>query len=664
MASKKQQYELLAQSVDQRPVPNDLAARPVQGQSDVSELPTRAQLYNGFPDHVIQAIRPSRATFFWIIISHMIVTGILIATIVLGATLRTYAISDQAKFLGMTLSVDNQMFFYGIFNKMADYVLNDSIGRISGVLLTVWMSGTTRYPGVLPIDFELSEEMSKPWRAVFNAIHRWKLDPPRKKPIAITRAVVTFATGWTVLLLGGSFNVVAMPKLRWTGTSFADGTSIGIRVEVPTKRIDNVNWSNLDIAYSEIFAGEINASSRSTLGDTLAGTTLLDMLTDLSRSINIGSGTESDIGVGKPGFTNLYTIQRARTVRFGVDFIEPKLAAPGRGFTNANLSTESSLLTLSVQEGPIYDFWTNANHTDYATKALGARNWFNLTLPILTTACLETNNISVQGSGLSAPETSSSSFAISISGNSPPGGMQCIVSVRQAIVPVYIYNSTNDARDELNTPLADLEANIKYLPFDAQNAAIASSIAARLNATVPYLEQSTGASFDGILTTFAAYLSKNTNGTYVGSSSAAMNYVVGSLAQHLITIATWEESDSDQRHIVGPIQFQLYGSGPRENWQWAIALVLGLAVVVLAYDIFLLAYRRITPGPWLSVPGMMLAANSASSLKVRGEENNSAWKTGQLSKEVERTKYCFASGSDGLVEISRLDARRRARYPL
>lgn len=66
-----------------------------------------------------------------------------------------------------------------------------------------------------------------------------------------------------------------------------------------------------------------------------------------------------------------------------------------------------------------------------------------------------------------------------------------------------------------------------------------------------------------------------------------------------------------------------------------------LAVVVPAYDLFLLDYGRTTPGPWLSTPGIMFAANSASGLKNAEDENIGDWRIGELPDQVKRTKYCF-----------------------
>lgn len=77
---------------------------------------------------------------------------------------------------------------------------------------------------------------------------------------------------------------------------------------------------------------------------------------------------------------------------------------------------------------------------------------------------------------------------------------------------------------------------------------------------------------------------------------------------------------------------------------------------------FLICYRQIKPGPWLSVPGMMVATNSASSLRIPEDVDDDAWKVGELAHEAERTRYCLRGGPQGSVEISRLDMWQRKDY--
>lgn len=659
MANKStQQYELLETSVDVRHERFDKHDALPQPQNQPSRFtPSRT----GFAPHIAESTRPSKVTWLWVIFSHITVTAILTTAIVFGATKRTFNFNDNYNFLGIDLDVDDQFFFFGFFNKLADYVLDDSIERISGVLLTVWMAGNTRFPGILPIDFELSEEMSKPWRAVLNAAHRWKLAPSSNKSVSVVRVLSSLATSLTVLLLGGSFNVVAMPKVRWTGNAAGvNVTNEGESFENPTMRIDNLNWDHLNQAYS-ILGNNGNQNSQSLVGNTLAAMSVLDVLSNLVSTINEGSTWQGGSSPNKPGFVNLYTIQRGRPNQFGLNFQEPPLAVRGRAQTNANLTVEDTLSTMSIQEGPLYDFWSG-NSNPYGVKAFGARNWFNFTLPILTTRCIDVSNSSSQDVAISVPVDKSSTFQVYVPGTSSSHSQQCQISVRQGRAPIYVYNSTQDARDEFNTPYSSQELLMINSSASEQNAAIASSLASKMNITLQYIELATGDTSATLFTSLTSTLTKEANSTYVNSTSMAMNYVIGSLAQHLITIATWEESETGVRQLVGPIQWQLYGSGPRLNWQWIIATVLGLAVVILGYDLFLMCYRQVMPGPWLSVPGMMVAANSAPSLRGPEDLDESAWRIGETTEDVERTKYCLSGGHSEPPELCRLDVRQRKTY--
>ena len=39
-------------------------------------------------------------------------------------------------------------------------------------------------------------------------------------------------------------------------------------------------------------------------------------------------------------------------------------------------------------------------------------------------------------------------------------------------------------------------------------------------------------------------------------------------------------------------------------------------IVFLTYDLFLLLYYRVTPGPWLEVGGMLVAANGSEKMET------------------------------------------------
>lgn len=588
-------------------------------------------------------LRVEKRNWIWIVSSHIMVSGILIATIILGAIGETYHFNDSASFIFFRLSIDNQMFFFGIFSKAADYVLNDSIARITGVLLTVWMSQPTRFPGVIPLDFELSEEMAKPWIAVWNAVKRWRLDPPKNKLVAVIRVILSLASGFAVLLLGGSINVLAMPKLRWTpGRSVVRSVSQGMYIDVNTTRINDINWAHVDAAYSNRFSA--------ITGDTILAASVLQALANLD---NMYIGFDTVVGVQE--YVIFHTIQRGIPAQIQASFESPVLAVRGRGFSMGRPNATADVRTISIQEGPIYDFWMADTTSEYGVKAVGARSWVNFTVPILSTTCEATNGPSAVDVDVNV--STASQVSVSISGSNSSSGFSCTSRIAQTVHPIYFYNSSSDSRDEVNVPAMGLQGvSLSGLPFDDANSAIARSLATKLNTTLSRMESLTGISFATLAHQLASKVSTSQNLSY----PAAMSYVVGLTAQHLITIAAWSESPSALRHRSGPIQWQLYGSGPRLEWQWIIAVIVGFTFTVLLYDLYLLIIRRIQSGPWLSVPGMMMAANSTEKLSDFDDDIQD-WRVGEVTERVERAKIFLRKDNTGTpsLRLEEKGSRRR-----
>lgn len=85
--------------------------------------------------------------------------------------------------------------------------------------------------------------------------------------------------------------------------------------------------------------------------------------------------------------------------------------------------------------------------------------------------------------------------------------------------------------------------------------------------------------------------------------------------QYFIATANWDMTASTTENTVSfPIRWYVYGSGPRLFWQWATGAVPSGLVLTLSFDVFLRLWYRIGPGPWLTLDGMLNAANAVDKM--------------------------------------------------
>lgn len=136
----------------------------------------------------------------------------------------------------------------------------------------------------------------------------------------------------------------------------------------------------------------------------------------------------------------------------------------------------------------------------------------------------------------------------------------------------------------------------------------------------------------------------------VGINSADPNtglaLAVAGMLQHLLTIARWELVEVDPGNDLvrsAGVRYQVYGSGPRVAWGWAIATVLGIIILLLMYDMFLTLRRRIDVGQWLSLSGMMVTANYTTRMTMND---------GVETDTIQKTKYFIRKMGSGSIHLT------------
>ena len=128
----------------------------------------------------------------------------------------------QSKYVASAeVTIDIQLMFIGVVNKVLDYLLENTYGQLAMNMLTLWM---VQYPsrrhqgGVDVIDFELKDELLKPWVAIANFIYRrqhhgykgrggWRHAP-------VPRFLICLVSSICFLLIGAAMNTVGIPKGR------------------------------------------------------------------------------------------------------------------------------------------------------------------------------------------------------------------------------------------------------------------------------------------------------------------------------------------------------------------------------------------------------------------------------------------------------------------
>lgn len=184
----------------------------------------------------------------------------------------------------------------------------------------------------------------------------------------------------------------------------------------------------------------------------------------------------------------------------------------------------------------------------------------------------------------------------------------------------------------------------------------AASLRDELRSILPHLDRLPDAGIAHHMVLIARRLSELNSGfsKTKDPDATSMAPVIAVIAQHLLTIASWNMSASpDPEATVDsfPVRWQVYGSGPRLAWEWAAVVILVVVLLaVLLGGIFGLA-SGVEPGPWLEPAGIMLIANQSDSMdSVKGSVG------GAISQRAAESKYYLReSVKDGASSLVLVD---------
>lgn len=520
--------------------------------------------------------------------------------------------------------------FLGLINKIMDYLITDAVEHISYVSNTVRMTlmpSKNASIGVHPIDFEMKEELLKPWIAIISFIKRqriFKTGASRDLKWAILlRFFLVLASSVCFVLQGAAMNTVGLPKARWFPDDWASREVLSM--STPWMNLASIDWINSSWKAGWSIVG--NGSQSLEAANALASASTYTALGSLRR-----------IYQNQP--RGWWGVIEDRT--FITDI-------------NTNISN-SPVQSISIQGQSVLDMYINARNADlsHARLSTGMIGVANLTLPMLTTTCSAGTAINSSAetirAEISATSASNATLRLQFGALADTNftGATCILMMQEVLFPFKFWQASLNPGD-LNIPGdgnqgAELDS-IVISPPSTADAANLQRLATRLSLMLPYLDNLLPkSSFAQQLILAARYLKDSTPG--LESETEGLASVVAFTMQHFITTARWNMTASPTKNVTSyPIQYFVYGSGPRMKWEWAAGAVLSIIILLLSYDVYITLRYRVAPGSWLTLAGMMNLANSSKRMPsvLPG--------CGVLAEDCKKAKYYVREVSPGNAHI-------------
>jgi hypothetical protein len=303
------------------------------------------------------------------------------------------------------------------------------------------------------------------------------------------------------------------------------------------------------------------------------------------------------------------------------------------GWQSLGNNQVAEFTAINVSNGPTTTIQTMAVHGELAAamyseqSATSKYNWaryssgWDATLKVpgllLETECFSVNGSAVGSWTVAANENATISLNIGLyMSNNSFEGVQCLISIENAqiVLQQWLYDGSGDYSYSINNWGQGTNLSIWKLGGSEDDLSMATEGTEWFQAFLPNLQNLSSApqivNLTSLIITIADSLMSLNRGY---SESLAISAVVGAIFADMFTSFEWTYTDipGNTTHQ-GPIRWQIYGSGPRLPWEWTIAIVLGVVVMIHVYDLgLLLRYNGLARGHWLSLGGMMRTANSS-----------------------------------------------------
>jgi hypothetical protein len=306
------------------------------------------------------------------------------------------------------------------------------------------------------------------------------------------------------------------------------------------------------------------------------------------------------------------------------------------GWQSLGINQVAEFTAINVPDGPTSTIQTMAIHGEVAAamyneqSTTSKHNWaryssgWDATLKVpgllLETECFSVNGRAVGSWTVAANKNATISLNIGpYTSNNTFEGVQCLISIENAqiLLQQWLYDGTGDYGYSINNWGQGSNHGIWKLGSSEDDFFVATEGSDWFQAFLPNLQNFSSApqivNLTSLVITIADSLMSLNRGY---SENSAVSAVVGVIFADMFTSFDWTYTDiPGNTTYQGPIRWQIYGSGPRLPWEWTIAIVLGIVIMINVYDLgLLLRYKGLAHGYWLSLNGMMRTANSSPQL--------------------------------------------------
>lgn len=574
---------------------------------------------------------PLKLRDIWITTIRIVAIGILLVGVSMGAIQRYFPLT-AGQVLGADVDAELKLAFLGLFNKSLDVLLVSSVEYTASLILTIWMAKSrTSYAantaiGVMFADFGLKDELTKPWMTIASFVTRYRRSRFKWNWKSFWRCLLCLCISLSVMLQGLAINTVAIPKKRWYPNwshgwgHLREQDRKMMTIEYPKVFVQEVNWYNL------LGVGQAN------VGIEGVGYAPWDWGLGLSASLSFVGLTHLFSTVEKPQKTwqQLY-----RTELDGDS--SPRWTALYTRFNHPNQPIET-ISADSDQLLGVYNWLKEIGHQP-SKSSVGWTGNLTVVVPALNTICISTAALN------SDQPQSNSSFHVTIPNDNKTGvpmfaielgsvpsmnftGVKCTSIFRQALFPVDFWI--------LDTQSADLSFNgygqdwYKNVTYEATIPSDYGIISALANQTRDSLLSMVGLTPAIKLLPQFLFLSRKLQqiDPAIKTEAAGLSVIVGVLLQNMVSMGNKVRpslpsvlpSDPTQRIKSYPVQWQLYGSGPRLAWEWVTVVILLIVLASFFISMYLTLRYWMSPGPWTELDGMMMLAQTSPPLDDIGDE--------------------------------------------